>query len=162
MKKISVEELEGKDLYLDDDGRVIVKDRISNKRFFPEYGETYYYVNIDDFKIKEDTKNNSLFDLLLINKDYAFQTEKEAMEYARYLMVLKKYSHDFSVDEIKDEQVIKYYVYYNSKMDCISINYYYSAVHNKILFKSEEACKNFVKEAGKTNIKRFLFDIWDD
>ena len=32
MKKISIEELEGKDLYLDNDGKVIVKDRISNKR----------------------------------------------------------------------------------------------------------------------------------
>lgn len=73
MKKINLEELKDKDLYLDDDGKIIVREK-SNGKFVPLIEEKYYYLNCD-YKINESRYLSECFDKLILSKDYVFATE---------------------------------------------------------------------------------------
>lgn len=161
MKKINLEDLKEKDLYLDDDGKIIVKEKIKNSgKFIPNYGETYYYLNVNGV-IKCAACLNGEFDYRIFNTDCAFRTKEEAEEYSKYLNALKEYRYNFSIHELKDPDVKKYYIEYRIDEDKISYNSYHYLISNKISFRTKQDCEKFIKEAGKENIKKFLFDIWD-
>lgn len=156
MKKINLEELKDKDLYLDDDGKIIVIEK-SNGKFVPLVGEEYYYVNYD-YEIKEVKNLSDLFDKMIVSKDYVFKTEEEAEEYAKYLKALEKYRHNFTIDELKNPYTPKYQLHlYRDKIEYIG----YVTVKGKIWFKSSKDCDLFIHEVGIDNIKRFMFDIWE-
>lgn len=159
MKKICLEELKDKDLYLDDDGKIIVIEK-SNSKFVPLIEENYYYVNYD-YKTIEKRYLSDCFDKLILSKDYVFATEEEAEEYAKYLKALEKYRYNFTIDEIKNIGINKYYVEYEIDIDRMVAYSYCYHVTNKILFKTKSDCENFIEEAGKENIKKFMFDIWE-
>lgn len=78
MKKISLGELKDKDLYLDDDGKIIVREKPKG-RFLPKKDETYYCVS-DDLSVWQTTNYGATLDLLIINRDYAFRTKEEALK----------------------------------------------------------------------------------
>lgn len=156
MKKISLEELKDKDLYLDDDGKIIIREKPKG-RFLPKEGETYHCV-LDDLSVWQTTNYGGSLDLLIINRDYAFRTKEEAEEYAKYLKALEKYRYKFTTKEMKNISVPKYQLYfYENEIEYIG----YGTIHSKMLFKSDADCKEFIKEAGKENIKKFMFDIWE-
>lgn len=156
MKKICLDELKGKDLYLDDDGKVVVREK-SNSKFVPLVGENYYYVNYD-YEIKEVKNLSDLFDKMIVSKDYVFATEEEAEEYAKYLKALKKYRYEFTNDELKNPYTPKYQLYFiEDKIEYIG----YGTVKGKIWFKSSNDCDLFIREVGIDNIKKFMFDIWE-
>ena len=156
MKKINLEELKDKDLYLDDDGKIIVIEK-SNGKFVPLIGEKYYYVNYD-YEIKEVKNLSNLFDKLILSKDYVFATEEEAEEYAKYLKALEKYRYKFTNDELKNPYTPKYQLHlYRDKIEYIG----YGTVKGKIWFKSSKDCDLFIREVGIDNIKKFMFDIWE-
>ena len=156
MKKISLEELKDKDLYLDDDGKIIVREK-SNGKFVPLIEEKYYYLNYD-YKINEARYLSDCFDKLILSKDYVFATEEEAEEYAKYLKALEKYRHMFTDDELKDIYIPKYQLHlYKDTIEYTG----YGTVHGKICFKSRNDCDLFIREVGIDNIKKFMFDIWE-
>lgn len=159
MKKICLEELKDKDLYLDDDGKIIVREK-SNGKFVPLIKQKYYYLN-SGYKINETTYLSDSFDKLILSKDYVFKTKEEAEEYAKYLKALEKYRYKFTIDEIKDTSIDKYYVEYEVDTDRMVASSFCYHVTNKILFKTKNDCENFIKEVGEENIKKFMFDIWE-
>lgn len=154
MKKISFEELKDKDLYLDDDGKIIIKEK-RKRQFLPEYDETYYYVF--DFTVCSKTNHKTHLDTIIINKDLVFKTKEDAEEYAKYLKALNEYSHKFTKEELENTSIPKYSLSVG-KDRVIYLGYAF--VNNKILFKSGDDCELFIKEAGVDNIKSFMFDIW--
>lgn len=157
MKKINFEELKDKDLYLDDDGKIIAREKRKG-RFLPKYNETYYYV-INDFSVYSKTNYKSCFDVIIINKDYIFRTEEEAEEYAKYLKALEKYRYKFTNDELKNPYKPKYQLcFIEDKIEYIG----YGTVNGKIWFKSSNDCDLFIREVGIENIKKFMFDIWEE
>lgn len=158
MKKISFEELKDKDLYLDDDGKIVVKNKKVRRKFIPNRLEqTYYYVYCG-YPVKA-TVNNSEFNIYIRTNDLVFETKEEAEEYARYLKALERYSHKFTNAELENEHVPKY----SLSVSKDGISYLgYGFVKNKILFKSGYDCEAFIKEAGVDNIKNFMFDIWEE
>ena len=157
MKKISLEELKDKDLYLDDDGKIIVREK-SNGKFVPLIEEKYYYLN-HDYKINEARYLSDCFDKLILSKDYVFATEEEAEGYAKYLKALEKYRHNFTIDELKNPYTPKYQLYFiEDKIEYIG----YETVNGKIWFKSSNDCDLFIHEVGIENIKKFMFDIWEE
>lgn len=160
MKKISLEELKDKDLYLDDDGKIIVREKLKG-RFLPKMGEVYYLVS-NDFIVYSKTNHGNCLDIITINKDYVFKTKEEAEEYAKYLKALEKYRYKFTIDEIKDTSIDKYYVEYEVDTDRMVASSFCYHVTNKILFKTKSDYKNFIEEVGKENIKKFMFDIWEE
>ena len=156
MKKISLEELKDKDLYLDDDGKIIVREK-SNGKFVPLIKQKYYYLN-SGYRINETTYLSDSFDKLILSKDYVFATEEEAEEYAKYLKALEKYRHRFTNDELKNPYTPKYQLYFiEDKIEYIG----YGTVNGKIWFKSSNDCDLFIREVGIDNIKKFMFDIWE-
>lgn len=156
MKKISLEELKDKDLYLDDDEKIIVREKQKGK-FLPKFSEKYYYVS-DDLSVWQTNNYGAFFDLLIINKDYAFRTKEEAEEYAKYLKALEKYRYKFTNDELKNPYTPKYQLYFiEDKIEYIG----YGTVNCKIWFKSSNDCDLFIREVGIDNIKKFMFDIWE-
>ena len=160
MKKITIDDLRGKDLFVDDDGKIIVRNRVSNKKFMPSTGQ-YYFVSHQGRVYGHDC-DNSIYDCILRDRDYVFKTKNDAKEYAKYLKALKKYRYEFTADDFENEDIKKYYLYYNSIDDCIGFDFDFIRVNNKVLFKSEESCKKFIKEVDEENIKKFMFDIWGD
>lgn len=159
MKKVCLEELKDKDLYLDDDGKIIVREK-SNSKFVPLVGEKYYYVNYD-YEIIEKRYLSDCFDKFILSKDYVFATEEEAEEYSKYLSALKQYKYNFTIDELKNANIKKFYIEYRIDEDRITYNSYRYLKQNKISFETEDDCEKFIEEAGKENIKKFLFDIWE-
>ena len=159
MKKINFEELKDKDLYLDDDGKIVVKNKKVKKKFIPDrIGQIYYYVDCD-YSVVEATVNNTTFDMYRRTRDLVFITEEEAEEYAKYLKALEKYRHRFTDDELKDFYIPKYQLHlYKDTIECIG----YGTVNGKIWFKSSNDCDLFIREVGIENIKKFMFDIWEE
>ena len=156
MKKINLEELKDKDLYLDDDGRIIVRNRVSNKKFMPSTGQ-YYFVSHEG-RIYGHDCDNSIYDCILRDRDYVFKTKNDAKEYAKYLKALEKYRHNFTIDELKNPYTPKYQLHlYRDKIEYIG----YGTVNGKIWFKSSNDCDLFIREVGIDNIKKFMFDIWE-
>lgn len=160
MRKITIDDLKGKDLFVDDDGRIIVRNRVSNKKFMPSTGQ-YYFVSHEGRVYGHDC-DNSIYDCILRDRDYVFKTKNDAKEYAKYLKALKKYRYEFTADDFENEDIKKYYLYYNGIDDFIGFDFEFIRVNNKVLFETKDACKDFIKEVGKENIKRFMFDIWGD
>ena len=159
MKKINFEELKDKDLYLDDDGKIVVKNKKVKKKFIPDrIGQIYYYVDCD-YSVVEATVNNPTFDMYRRTRDLVFATEEEAEEYAKYLKALEKYSYKFIDEELKNISIPKFQLYlYENKIEYIG----YGTVNGKILFKSGNDCDLFIREVGVGNIKNFMFDIWEE
>lgn len=156
MKKICLEELKDKDLYLDDDGKIIVREKSSGK-FVPLFKQKYYYLNYG-YKINETIYSSDSFDKLILSKDYVFRTKEEAEEYVKYLKALEKYRYKFTNDELKKPYTPKYQLYFiEDKIGYIG----YGNVNGKIWFKSSDDCDLFISEAGIDNIKKFMFDIWE-
>ena len=159
MKKINFEELKDKDLYLDDDGKIVVKNKKVKKKFIPDrIGQIYYYVDCD-YSVVEATVNNTTFDMYRRTRDLVFITEEEAEEYAKYLKALEKYRYKFTNDELENIDIPKYVLSeHKDKISC----YGYGMLFNKILFKSGSDCRTFITEVGEDNIKNFMFDIWEE
>ena len=159
MKKISFEELKDKDLFLDNDGKIVVKNKKAKKKFIPYFIEqTYYYVDCN-YSIKGYIVDNNILDICIRNEYFVFETRDDAEEYVKYLKALKKYSHKFTNAELENEHVPKY----SLSVSKDGISYLgYGFVKNKILFKSGYDCEAFIKEAGVDNIKNFMFDIWEE
>ena len=159
MKKINLEELKDKDLYLDDDGKIVVKNKKVKKKFIPDrIGQIYYYVDCD-YSVVEATVNNTKFDMYRRTRDLVFITEEEAEEYAKYLKALEKYRYKFTNDELKNPYTPKYQLYlYKDTIEYIGCG----TVNGKIWFKSSNDCDLFIHEVGIENIKKFMFDIWEE
>lgn len=159
MKKISFEELKDKDLFLDNDGKIVVKNKKAKKKFIPDrIGQIYYYVDCD-YSVVEATVNNATFDMYRRTRDLVFITEEEAEEYAKYLKALEKYRYKFTNDELKNPYTPKYQLYFiEDKIEYIG----YGTVNGKIWFKSSKDCDLFIREVGIENIKKFMFDIWEE
>lgn len=161
MKKINLEDLKEKELYLDDEGKIIVKEKIKNSgKFIPNYGEIYYYLNVNG-TVECGRRVNRIFDYRIFNTDYAFRTREEAEEYSKYLSALKEYRYNFPIYELKDPDVKKYYIEYRIDEDKVFYDSYHYLISNKISFRTKQDCEKFIEEAGKENIKKFMFDIWD-
>lgn len=159
MKKISFEELKDKDLFLDDDGKIIVRNNKARKKFIPYLIEQIYYYVDGSCSINEYIVDNTNLDICIRNGYFVFETKSDAEEYVKYLKALNKYSHKFTKEELRDISVPKYQLYlYKNKIEYIG----YGTVNGKILFKSGDDCEAFIKEAGVNNIKNFMFDIWEE
>lgn len=143
-------------MYLDDDGKIIVRNRVSNKKFMPSTGQ-YYFVSHQGRVYGHDC-DNSIYDCILRDRDYVFKTKNDAKEYAKYLKALEKYRYKFTNDELKNPYTPKYQLYFiEDKIEYIG----YGTVNGKILFKSSNDCDLFIREVGIDNIKKFMFDIWE-
>lgn len=157
MKTIKGEELAGKELEVLEDGTLrLIEEKPT--RYIPQAGETYYY--IDHFGNICNTENNeTIDDEWNISHNLVFKTEKECLEYKKFLELLDEYKCDLNWD---DKTKNKYYLYYDLEDDEIRVGYnYLLKMQCTFYFKSESDAKEFITKAGKDNIKRYMFDVWE-
>lgn len=159
MKKQIIEgsDLYGKKLEIQEDGSLRI---IENKgRFIPKGPVIFYFLSHSGFV--EQTRNNSKKSgyQWLINHNLVFRTQEECEEYKQYLELLDEYS--FKPDW-NDEFQYKWYIYYDHETKEIDYDCYRVIHLHGYYFPSKERAMEFVEKAGESNVKKFMFDIWED
>lgn len=127
------------------------------------YGDKYYAINCDG-AISTITFLNSSTDERIINSGNAFLTYKEAEYEVKCREVytqLKKYSYDFSYEEWKNGNLLKYRMCFNAYAKEINIDLTYSFINSFLYFKSSEDIENAIKEVGEDNIIKYYFRVKD-
>lgn len=90
-----------------------------------------------------------------------FRTAKECEDYKWFLEMVDKYSYEFSLEEWKDSNIVKYVINYNHSVGHIyCTNGYFTQHVNNVCFKSVIDRTNFIKEVGEERIMKYMFDIW--
>lgn len=127
------------------------------------YGDKYYAINCDG-AISTIIFLNSSVDERIINSGNAFLTYKEAEYEVKCREVytqLKKYSYDFSYEEWKNGNILKYFPIYVADQNYIKINSRYYLNYSALCFKTRENAQLAVDEVGKENIIKYYFRIKD-
>jgi urease accessory protein UreE len=66
-----------------------IRNNVGNNHWNPEYGEEYFYVDMD-LTICSYMFNNHKIDIKLLNANNCFQTEEEAQKYAEHFKQILK------------------------------------------------------------------------
>ncbi len=155
MRTIKGEELVGKELEVLDDGtlRLIEKPM----KFIPNVGERYWYLNYGEVAFDKNDAASS--DNWIINHQLVFRTKKECEDYTTFLELLDKYKCELNWEDANES---KYYLYYDKSNDYLDIDGNLNCQTQGVFyFKSQSDVKEFIAKAGKDNIKRFMFDVWE-
>lgn len=153
-------DLEGETLEVVEGGLLKIVNPKKGK-YVPKVEEKYWYVSSNG-EVDWYGFTNDEIDEYLLNYQPVFRTEDEAVEYKHYLEILDKYKYEFSDEEWLNSDILKwfvYYIHYNKLLNvsCNNVSKYPLTAY----FKSEEDAEDFIEEAGKDNIKKFMFDVWE-
>lgn len=97
-----------------------------------------------------------------------FKTEEEADEYKKKLIYRQQYKDFIGEDlltegDFKNQNITKYFAYYNYiNEDIITTDYRVIRVQGCIYSKSEEKIKDFIKEIGEDNFKKYVLEVDDE
>lgn len=157
MKTIKADELKGRELEVLEDGTLrLIKTKV--KRFIPSLDEEYWHVSPYG-DIVNMSNNGYIQDSWLINHHLVFKTKKECEDYKDFLELLDEYKFEPDWNDYVQD---KYYLFYdiNEKrivITCANM----SEITTNQYFKQEELAQEFIAKAGKENIKRYMFDVWE-
>lgn len=158
MKKQIIEgsDLYGKKLEIQEDGSLKI---IENKgRFIPKGPVIFYFLSPLGYIMQMRNEPKKSDCQRSIRRSLVFRTEKECEEYKRYLELLDEYSFD---PDWNDFDKAKWYIYYHYKTNeihCGNDTFIKYQVH---YFISRRHAIEFVEKAGESNVKKFMFDIWE-
>lgn len=127
-------------------------------RFVPEPNQRYWFVGADG-SIYDFIHNDDIYDKWCLKHNLAFETIEEAEEYKNYLVVLDKYSYEFSQEELENREIIKYYLYFDYVDKSINIGSCFCTKSSDFQFRSKDIEK-FINEAGKEAIERYMFGYY--
>jgi len=113
----------------------------NNGRWTPELGEPYWFNRQEKLVCYY---NNTTLDKNIISSQPLFKTEEEAQEYLDFTKIMLKYSHKFSVEELKDDNIKKWYVYYFKRDLLVRGNY--TDISEHYLFKTKEQVEKCIDE----------------
>ena len=149
-------DLEGETLEVVEGGLLKIVNPKKGK-YVPKEGELYWFIDSYGYVCSEFE-----YDEWFIKHKTVFRTREEVQQYKRYLDVLDKYKYEFSDEEWYSYKVEKWVLSFDVENDGLDCCETYTRKHpNCIYFKSLEDAEEFIEEAGKDNIKKFMFDIWE-
>lgn len=143
------------------------------KRWRAEKGEGYFYIfkngHIDKYLEENDNTDNFLYDI----GNY-FKTKEKAEFRQQQLLYLQQYKDYLGYDLVtkddwKDDDILKYcvsYDYDDNPVDYdgntvfISCNTYIKS-QGTIYSKSKQKIKDFIKEIGEENFKKYILEVED-
>lgn len=148
-------ELADKELEVQEDGSLRI---VEKGRFIPINREVFWYVSVigsvcSGLYVKEHPGYQ-----WLIKHNLVFRTREECDEYKRYLELLDEYTFE---PDWNDKNMCKWYIRYNFNGAVIYYDYFVRMQFHRVYFASKERAKEFVKKAGESNVKKFMFDIWE-
>lgn len=156
MKTIKADELKGRELEVLEDGTLrLIETKV--EKFIPSVGEEYWYLNCGEVVFSE---NNDVYsDKWIMDHQLVFKTKEECEEYRSFLDLLDEYKCDL---DWEDQGELKYYLYYDYLSECLNVgDNSFARTQGAFYFKSKIDAQEFIEKAGKENIKRFMFDIWE-
>ena len=157
---MKLDDLKNKEIEINENGFLKVVEKKTGK-FIPNEDEKYWFVN--EYGEIDDAVYSDLEMLQwTINHHTVFRTEEEAEEYKEYLDTLDKYKHEFTDEEWKDDNIEKKHLVFHSDNGEIGLFFELTVkCPSCVYFNTNEDAENFVKEAGKENVKKFMFDVWE-
>lgn len=157
---MKLEDLKNKEFEITSDGLLKVVEKKIEK-FIPTVGEEYWFIDESGYH-NYYIYNNDQIDRWIINHHLVFRTREKADEYKHYLELLDKYKYNFSDEEWKNENIKKWHLYCH--VGSGELKEYFGLIlksPNCVYFRTQEDAEDFIEEAGKDNIKKFMFDIWE-
>lgn len=154
---MKLDDLKDKEIEITDEGLLKVVEVKKKGKFMPKKDESYWYVDSYGYVGSEIE-----YDEWLIKHKPVFRTREEVQQYKRYLEVLDNYKCDFSNDEWKNENIKKWHLYCH--VGSGELKEYFALIlksPNCVYFRTQEDAEDFIEEAGKDNIKKFMFDVWE-
>lgn len=127
----------------------------SKEKWIPEKGEKYYIVYLDGTVTFFYFRNDDV-DKAIIKHNKIFQTREECEEYKRFLSELNNYSTEFTDEEWKNNELLKYYIsfsYYEKKVLVSST----CCIRYDVPVFTEKNIYEFI-DKYKKQIKKFMFD----
>lgn len=131
---------------------------VVNGRFIPNHGDVVWFVNSYGDVINRNYNQGDKGCLWFIRHKKVFRTKEECEEYKKYLELLDRYTFEPEWYNYNQEKWHIFWDYYNNK---IEYSYCISAQHTDKYFETEESAMEFVEEVGESNIKKFMFNIWE-
>lgn len=128
----------------------------NKEKWIPVIGEKFYYVDSNGHEI-ETTNYNTLSDNFILKNSKVFNTKKQAEEYKRFLSELNNYSTEFTDEEWKNNELLKYYIsysYYEKKVLVSSS----CCMRNDVPVFTEKNIYEFI-DKYKKQIKKYMFDV---
>lgn len=156
MKTIKGTELADKEFEILNDGTLRLIEN-KPKKFIPNSGEKYWHLNYGGVTIERNDDADS--DNWIIDHQPVFKTEEECWEYRKFLELLDEYKFEPNWSDCEQD---KYYLLYNNQFNEINIGTINVVnVQGVFYFKSRTDAQEFIEKAGKDNIKRYMFDMWE-
>lgn len=144
--------------------QVIEIEKLSKKRWRAYNGEYYFYIDVGGYIGHETDMYYESDDFKYSIGNY-FKTQKEAEEFRNKLIYKQQYRdyvnehNEFEIDWDNHRQS-KFYAFFNFVEKCVSIsNTFYFKDQGTIYATSEEIIKDFIKEIGEDNFKKYILEV---
>lgn len=126
-----------------------------------EEGDTYYYIDvygdISDGRIGNDSSEDEIFaigNVFLTEEDAEFEVER-----LKVITELKKYAKEFSDEEWKNRDMMKYVFYRRFQDNRVYIACTYLVHYPCLYFESMEKAKQAFNAVGEERIKKYYFGV---
>ncbi len=115
-----------------------------------QYGDDYWFINLDTMHMANDIWHDTLEDDIRLKRKLIFKTSDEVEEYLEYLQAKEKAMNEFSNAEWEDEDINKYYIYYDCEDNFFRADYsYYCRRINEMYFRTKESAQEFIDKYEK-------------
>lgn len=131
--------------------------RVDEGKFLPELGEELYFVDRFGCVNSITFYNIDRFSWFL-KHNLVFRTKEECKEYRSFFDLLDEYTFEPDWEDVESR---KYHIIYNHDTNEFDCDVEFAMQYHKHFFETLEKLNEFIEKAGKQNIKRFMFDIWD-
>lgn len=126
-------------------------------KWMPEYGEKYWYVNVDGY-VKGATYSH-VYSSDVYRRDFMriFKTHEEA---ERYLEIMKACKEASFEPDWGDADQNKYTCYYDHCDKKIRVSYHNSCNHGEqFLFESREIVQGLIDKFGEKDIAKYVLGV---
>lgn len=142
-----------------------------NKRFKPQDGQAFYYLEIDLLVVHGNYDSSEALHVALAEFGNVFETEEDAEFVAEKIRVridlqrLADIANDTEFGTFGDDPTVwdtinsHYYIYWDCENECLDVLFEWDQRADLIYFPSAEAAQDAIKQLGAERIARYLFDI---
>lgn len=132
--------------------------REPGERWEPEVRDEFWFVKKDGF-ISHDIWTDAIIDIEMLDNFNVFQTKEEAEFQVERIKVMREL--DLWAMENVRKIIGKYYIYYDSDGNTVSIDKlaYYAVVPH--VFKSKEIAQKAIQAIGEDRLKKYYFKVVD-
>lgn len=131
------------------------------KKWKPNSGDLYYYVNSTGYLACERFLRYSIDDNNKLAFNNVFKTAQEATKMLDKLKIINRLRELSNINFGEDISQLKYSIGYaiDTKKVYPNISRYTRILPFEVYFATKEDCENAIKEIGEENLKKYYFDV---